>query len=32
MNSAAMRFVPAARLAAEGYAEYARLFQRGTRK
>jgi methionine-R-sulfoxide reductase len=32
MNSAAMRFVPAARLGAEGYAEYARLFQGGTRK
>ena len=26
MNSAAMRFIPAARLAAEGYGEYARLF------
>ena len=27
MNSASMRFIPASRLAAEGYAEYAKLFQ-----
>ena len=26
MNSAAMRFIPAAKLAAEGYGEYAKLF------
>jgi methionine-R-sulfoxide reductase len=32
MNSAAMRFIPAARLAAEGYGEYARLFPGGARK
>jgi peptide-methionine (R)-S-oxide reductase len=27
MNSAAMRFIPAARLQAEGYGDYAKLFQ-----
>ena len=27
MNSAALRFIPADRLAAEGYPEYAALFQ-----
>ena len=30
MNSASMRFIPAAKLVAEGYGEYARLFE-GTR-
>jgi methionine-R-sulfoxide reductase len=32
MNSAAMRFIPAASLAAEGYGEYARLFRGTVRK
>jgi methionine-R-sulfoxide reductase len=27
MNSASLRFIPAAKLAAEGYAEYAKLFE-----
>ena len=31
MNSAALRFVPADKLAAEGYAEFAKLFE-GTDK
>jgi hypothetical protein len=28
MNSAALRFIPADRLEAEGYGEYAKLFER----
>ena len=32
MNSASMRFIPAARLAAEGYGEYAKLFAGAARK
>jgi methionine-R-sulfoxide reductase len=28
MNSASMRFIPASKLAAEGYGEYAKLFER----
>ena len=32
MNSASMRFIPAAKLEAEGYGKYARLFQKGAVK
>jgi methionine-R-sulfoxide reductase len=32
MNSAAMRFIPAGKLAEEGYAEYAKLFERSAGK
>jgi peptide methionine sulfoxide reductase msrA/msrB len=32
MNSASMRFIPASQLAAEGYGEYARLFEGKTSK
>src|ERR1043166_2089343 len=32
MNSAAMRFIPASKLAAEGYGEYAKLFAGGEKK
>jgi methionine-R-sulfoxide reductase len=32
MNSASLRFIPAAKLAAEGYAEYAKLFEGRTGK
>jgi len=32
INSAALRFIPADRLAAEGYGEYARLFEAGSQR
>jgi methionine-R-sulfoxide reductase len=32
MNSASMRFIPASKLEAEGYGEYAKLFKDGARK
>jgi hypothetical protein len=31
MNSTALRFVPAEKLAAEGYEQYARLFEKAKR-
>jgi hypothetical protein len=32
MNSASLRFIPADKLEAEGYGQYAALFQKGSQK